>query len=113
MSLSGAQCRAGRALIGWSQDQLAAASKVAKATVAAFETTIRLPQQRTLDQIQKALEDEGVEFLNGGQPGVRLKPKDEKNMDHTFEPLHIVSSSDLSVRLNTYDNGHHVHVVVE
>jgi hypothetical protein len=28
-----------------------------------------------LDAIQRALEAAGVEFTNGGQPGVRIKPK--------------------------------------
>src|ERR1700722_11919591 len=73
MSFSAAQCRAARALIGWSQDQLATASKVAKATIANFELGNREPYPRTLDDIREALEAAGVELTNGGQPGVRLK----------------------------------------
>jgi transcriptional regulator with XRE-family HTH domain len=75
MSFSPAQCRAARALIGWSQDQLAAASKVSKTTLANFEAGSRLPYVRTLEDISKALEAAGVEFTNGNQPGVRLKEK--------------------------------------
>jgi len=72
--MSPAQCRAARALIQWSQDQLAAASKVAKATIANFESRKRAPYARTLDDLREALEAEGVEFIaeNGGGPGVRL-----------------------------------------
>jgi len=75
MSLSPAQCRAARALIAWSQDELSGASKVAKATIANFEAGKREPYQRTLDDLQEALESAGVEFLaeNGGGPGVRLR----------------------------------------
>lgn len=73
MSVSPAQCRAARALIGWSQDQLATASKVAKATIANFEAGKRAPYDRTLDDIRSSLEAAGVEFSNGDQPGVRLK----------------------------------------
>ena len=75
MSLNAAQCRAARALIGWSQDKLAADAMVSKATIANFEAERRNPYDRTLLDIQSTLEDAGVEFIekNGGGPGVRLK----------------------------------------
>jgi transcriptional regulator with XRE-family HTH domain len=73
MLLTPGQCRAARSLIGWSQEQLAAASKVAKATIANFEAGKRESYSRTLDDIRAALESAGVEFTNGEQPGVRMK----------------------------------------
>ena len=79
MSFNGAQCRAARALIGWSQDRLVEASKVTKSTIANFETGNRDPYARTLADIRAALEAAGVEFLSDGQAsasggaGVRLK----------------------------------------
>jgi transcriptional regulator with XRE-family HTH domain len=73
MMISPAQCRAARALIGWSQEQLASVSKVAKATIANFELGKREPYPRTFDDIQAALEAAGVEFTNGERPGVRLR----------------------------------------
>ncbi|RWO16119.1 MAG: XRE family transcriptional regulator [Mesorhizobium sp.] len=77
MGISSAQCRAGRALIGWSQDQLAMAAKVAKATIANFEAGKRAPYDRTLLDLQAALEAAGMEFIpeNGGGAGVRLRKK--------------------------------------
>jgi transcriptional regulator with XRE-family HTH domain len=66
------QCRAARALLGWSQDDLATASKVAKATIANFELGKSAPYKRTLEDLRRALEAAGVEFTNGDQPGVRL-----------------------------------------
>ena len=69
------QLRAARALLGWSQDELAARSEVAKRTIAAFEVGGRAPYPRTLGAIRSALEAAGVEFIeadNGG-PGVRLR----------------------------------------
>jgi transcriptional regulator with XRE-family HTH domain len=81
MSFTPAQCRAARALIGWSQDQLANASRVAKATIANFETGDRAPYERTLADIRRALESAGVEFTNGGQPGVRLKAAGQEPPD--------------------------------
>ena len=73
MTFTPAHSRAARALIGWSQDQLAAASKVAKATIANFETGKRDPYPRTLDDLRQALEEMGVEFSNGGHTGVRVR----------------------------------------
>jgi transcriptional regulator with XRE-family HTH domain len=88
MEFTPGQCRAARALIGWSQDQLASASKVAKATIANFELGKRTPYDRTLDDLVAAIEAAGVEFTNGTRPGVRLTPvgalyqlADEANLD--------------------------------
>jgi transcriptional regulator with XRE-family HTH domain len=69
------QCRAARALLGWSQADLEAASRVAKATIANFERGASTPFARTLDDIREALEAAGVVFLpeNGGGAGVRLR----------------------------------------
>ena len=75
MSLSAAQCRAARALLGMSQSDLAESSKVAKGTIATFETGKRDPYPRTLEDLSDALEAAGVEFIpeNGGGAGVRLR----------------------------------------
>ena len=75
MPITAAQCRAARALIGWSQEQLAATSKVAKATIANFELGKRLPYDRTLDDLVAALEGAGIRFIaeNGDGLGVRLR----------------------------------------
>ncbi len=75
MDMTAEQCRAARALLGWSQDALAEASGVAKATLADFERGARSPYSRTLGDIQRALEAAGVVFIpeNGGGPGVRLR----------------------------------------
>jgi len=70
-----AQCRAGRALVKWSRDQLAKASRVALRTIIDFERDARAPRNATLDAIQRALEAASVVFVeeNGGGPGVRLR----------------------------------------
>lgn len=75
ISLVGPQCVAGRGLIGWSRQQLSEASGVSMATLADFEGGKRRPYDRTLKDIQAALESAGVEFIpeNGGGPGVRLR----------------------------------------
>lgn len=73
--LTSAQCRAARALIQWSRDQLADASKVAVRTIVDFERNAREPREVTKDALCRALEAAGVEFIpeNGGGAGVRLK----------------------------------------
>ena len=73
------QCRAARALLGWSQDALEQASSVAKKTIADFERGARQPYARTLADIRTALEQAGVIFIasNGEGPGVRLRRQDD------------------------------------
>lgn len=60
------QCRAARALANISQEQLAEAAEVAKATIANFEVGKRTPYKRTLVAIQTALEAQGVRFTADG-----------------------------------------------
>jgi transcriptional regulator with XRE-family HTH domain len=75
MSFTPAQCRAARALLNWSQADLAKESRVATRTIADFEREERRPYDRTLADIRAALESAGIEFTNGEAPGVRM-PKD-------------------------------------
>jgi hypothetical protein len=63
MTVSPAQCRAARALLRWSQDELHQRSKVAQRTIADFERAARRPFERTLNDLQEALEAGGVVFL--------------------------------------------------
>jgi transcriptional regulator with XRE-family HTH domain len=73
MSFTPAQSRAARGLLGWSQAQLAEASKVATKTIADFERESRTPYDRTLADVRRAFEAAGVSFTNGGEPGVKLR----------------------------------------
>jgi predicted transcriptional regulator len=69
------QLRAARVLLGWEQTELADASGVALGTIRrmeALEGPIRC-NTTTLHKVQGALEKAGIEFLNHGNPGVRLK----------------------------------------
>jgi transcriptional regulator with XRE-family HTH domain len=70
-----AQCRAARALLDWSREQLAEASKVGLRTIVDFERSARDPREVTKDALRRALESAGVEFIdeNGGGAGVRLR----------------------------------------
>ena len=75
--ISAAQCRAARALLGWSQEQLAEASQVGVATIRDFERGVRNPQARTIRDLKSALETAGVDFIpqNGAGAGVRFRAR--------------------------------------
>ena len=70
-----AQCRAARALLDWSQQELAGAAGVGIVTVRQLEAGAAWPRNATTKLPMQGLEAAGVEFLagNGAGPGVRLK----------------------------------------
>jgi predicted transcriptional regulator len=67
------QCRAARGWLGMTQDDLASLTKVAQKTIARFETGVVVPHDRTLLDLQRALEEMGVEFLFEGAKGVGIR----------------------------------------
>jgi transcriptional regulator with XRE-family HTH domain len=70
-----AQVRAARALIGWSQEQLAQEAEVGLSTVRDFESEKRAADTGAVAAIRRALWNGGVVFTPGGPgegPGVRL-----------------------------------------
>jgi transcriptional regulator with XRE-family HTH domain len=81
--LTSEHIRAARALLRWEQKKLAEASGVS------LPTSGRLEMQpgalsayaETITAIRSALEAAGIEFLNGGTPGVRIKPR--KKIKHS------------------------------
>ena len=77
-----AQIRAARALLGWSQDQLARRAGVGLATLQRIEQNKGIVKGNfsTVLKIQKALERADIHFIEDdfGQIGVRLDSKDLK-----------------------------------
>lgn len=71
------QCRAARAWLGWSQDDLAEKAECARRTIAAFEQEKSVPFDRTLRDIQRTLEDAGITFLMEGLRGIGLQETKE------------------------------------
>lgn len=66
-----AQCRAGRAFLGWSQAVLADASGVSRRSIAYYESGARQLTLRTRLAITAALEAAGVRFTDEGLVGSR------------------------------------------
>lgn len=72
-----ALCRAGRALVDWTQEELAIEAGVCRSTVREFENGNHDLQRAKADAIVEAFRQAGVEFLASDSqgPGVRLKLK--------------------------------------
>lgn len=62
-SISPAQIRAARALLGWSQADLAQRVNIARRTLAYFESGERHPHKSTVRGIREVFEAEGIAFL--------------------------------------------------
>jgi predicted transcriptional regulator len=73
--ITGRQLHAAHALLGIDQVELAKRSRVAIGTIRRMELFDGEVGARTstLSIVTKALERAGIEFLNDGQPGVRIK----------------------------------------
>lgn len=77
--ISAKQIRAARALVSWTQEELARVAGLSNAVINNVETERVDPRQSTLMKIQAALEGAGIEFLSDrqnspdGGPGVRLR----------------------------------------
>lgn len=98
MPLSPAQCRAARALLDWTQDELAEHAEVSRGTIRGFESGQHALQRSTAAAVCRALEAAGVRLVDadaqGGQ-GVRLvgpapladaAPPDAPAPDGTLRP---------------------------
>ena len=81
MNFSIPQLRAARALLDWSQRDLARAAGVSLSTVADFENGKRRPLPESRDAIRRAIEGAGVMFLARGRDGEGVRMRRE----HTTE----------------------------
>lgn len=73
------QIKAARALLAWSQEELASAASISIPTIKRLESQegVLGGREETVLKIQSALENAGVQFIeeNGGGPGVRLRKR--------------------------------------
>lgn len=71
--ISAAQCRGARAMLGWSQTDLAEKAGVSRATIVDFERGYRVPHSSNLEAVEGALRVAGAEFASDGSEGVSLR----------------------------------------
>ncbi len=67
------QCRAARALLGWTQAELAERAGVKVLVLRRFETGATDPRASTRDRIEKALLDAGIDLTENDGIGVTLR----------------------------------------
>jgi len=91
--LSPAQCRAARALLGWTQRELSAAIKAGPKTVSDYEISdlegsgradnTRTLRASTLERLRTALEDAGIIFIEEDDQGegVRFREPEGSRQD--------------------------------
>lgn len=95
--ISAAQCRAARALLNWSQPELANACDVHVQTISAFENESSTPTKTTLNKIARALSNAGAEFLPDS--GIRLKKQSvriyegRENYHHFYEDVYHIAKT--------------------
>jgi transcriptional regulator with XRE-family HTH domain len=73
MSINTAQIRAARGLLNWTQGDLAARTNISTTSIGSIENDTTKPRESTLQLIQKAFEDAGIEFL----PASGVRKRDE------------------------------------
>ena len=66
------QCKSARAMLNWSQEELAIKVECAKKTITDFEKGHRTPHHRTLKEIKIIFEGAGITFINNGEIGVKM-----------------------------------------
>jgi transcriptional regulator with XRE-family HTH domain len=73
------QCKAARAFLGWSQQDLADKLRITQKTLTDFERGITNPQRRIAEDIRTVLQEAGVKFENDdeGQGAKLLKEFDD------------------------------------
>lgn len=86
MFLSASQIRAARALLNWSQGDLAKATGLARPTIVSIETENQLPGAKTIEKLLNAFDKANIVFTNND--GVRKKKKYTKvycGVDEAYE----------------------------
>ena len=94
-ALSPAQVRAARALLAWSQQDLARVAHIGPSTVADFERGHRTPVANNAEAMRSALETAGISFLPGGAV-VGPAPIARQAAQTGGMPIRWVDTTDLS-----------------
>ena len=71
------QIRGARAMLGLTQAEVAKRAGISTTGLNNIERGASDPKASTLAAVQQVLEAAGVEFTNGGEPGVKLRRKEQ------------------------------------
>ena len=71
--MTGEQCRAARALLSWSQEELAFRAGLSVSAIGSIERGRKAPTAYNLRTLKRTFDGAGVEFTDDDPPGVRLK----------------------------------------
>ncbi|MBB4395075.1 helix-turn-helix transcriptional regulator [Bradyrhizobium sp. ERR14] len=93
--LSAAQARAARALLAWSQQDLATHANIATSTVADFERGRRTPVPQNAQAMRAAFERAGISFPTGGAVRGPALPK-LADLTKSGAPIRYVNGTDLA-----------------
>jgi transcriptional regulator with XRE-family HTH domain len=66
-------------MLGLSQAEIAAKDELTEDLLRIIETDGSNPEASLLVAVQQVLEEAGIEFISGNQPGVRLKRHEPEN----------------------------------
>ena len=73
MTITGAQAKTARGLLGWTLKTLEGKTGVTATVIADFEADKRAPTALQLTVIRRVIEAAGVEFTNGPEPRLHMK----------------------------------------
>jgi len=95
VTITSKQIKAARALLDWSQDDLAKAADISVATIRKLELGSISPRLETYERLKSAMENVGLEFIEPN--GVRQRPDDivvfegEKGIQRFFDDVYETS----------------------
>src|SRR5258708_3706687 len=89
------QTKAARALLGWTQQDLAQKANVAVSTIADFDANKRTPVPNNLDAVRSAIELAGVSLPAGGAVVGKLPTTHVPKFSKDGAPIRWVDATDL------------------
>ena len=104
-----AQWRAARALVGWSQGDLAQKIGASVLTIKRLEADVQSVSDEMKARAREALELAGVEFTNGREPGVRMN-KLHKFLGEVRAAAVVADGGDMAVARSVANNAYQAYL---